>query len=265
MRRFWALIASFCVLSGGSLAQQFPVAVDLELVIAVDVSYSMDIEEQRVQREGYVNAFRSPEVVRAVLGGPLGRTAVTFVEWGGSAVQVVPWTLIDDPQSADQFAEELRRQPIRRISFTSISNALAFARELIRTNQFRASRHVIDVSGDGPNNAGAPVPLARNAAIAEGITVDGLPIMLNAESDQVYFPNLDEYYRACVIGGDGAFMLKVVDLSDFGHAIRHKLVTEIRGINLSEYTPRLPFETIQYKKTINCLVGEEEQERAIGK
>lgn len=163
MRRRWALMTSFCFLGGSSVAQQFPVAVDLELVIAVDVSYSMDIEEQKVQREGYVNALRSPEVVRAVLGGPLGKTAVTFVEWGGSAVQVVPWTLIDGPQSAAQFAEELRRQPIRRISFTSISNALAFARELIRTNRFRARRHVIDVSGDGPNNAGAPVPVARDA------------------------------------------------------------------------------------------------------
>jgi hypothetical protein len=183
MRRRWALIATFGLLSGGSFAQQVPVAVDLELVIAVDVSYSMDSEEQTVQREGYVNAFRSPEVVRAVLGGPLGKTVVTFVEWGGSAVQVVSWTLIDGPESAAQFAEELRRQPINRISFTSISNALAFARELIRTNRFRASRRVVDVSGDGPNNAGAPVPVARNAAIADGITVDGLPIMLTTRPD----------------------------------------------------------------------------------
>lgn len=183
MRLQWAVIASFCVLGGSLSADQYPMDVDVELVVAVDVSYSMDLDEQRVQREGYVHAFRSPEVVRAVLGGQLGKTAVTFVEWGGSAVQVVPWTVLDSSESAARFAEELRRQPIRRISFTSISNALAFARELIRTNRFRASRRVIDVSGDGPNNAGAPVLIARNAAIADGVTVDGLPIMLKTAPD----------------------------------------------------------------------------------
>ncbi|WP_245425577.1 DUF1194 domain-containing protein [Phyllobacterium brassicacearum] len=99
----------------------------------------MDIEEQKVQREGYVNAFRSAEIVSSVLAGQLKKIAVTFVECGGAAVQVVPWTLIDGSESAARFAEDLRRQPIRRISFTSISNALAFARELIRTNRFRAS------------------------------------------------------------------------------------------------------------------------------
>jgi hypothetical protein len=266
MRRRWALIAFFCVLSGGSFAQQFPVAVDLELVIAVDVSYSMDIEEQRVQREGYVNAFRSPEVVRAVLGGQLGKTAVTFVEWGGAAVQIVPWTLIDGSESADQFAEELRRQPLRRISFTSISNALAFARELIRTNRFRASRRVIDISGDGPNNAGAPVPVARNAAIADGITVDGLPIMLKTAPDSASIPDLDDYYEACVIGGDGAFLLKVSDVSQFAEAIHNKLVVEIAGFKLSEVQERrLALASAQYTQSYNCLIGEESQERSIGK
>ena len=233
-------------------------AVDLELVIAVDVSYSMDSEEQRVQREGYVNAFGSPEVVRAVLGGPRGKTAVTFVEWGGSAVQVVPWTLIDGPQSAAQFAEELRRQPIRRISFTSISNALAFARELIRTNRFSASRHVIDVSGDGPNNAGAPVPVARDAAIADGITVDGLPIMLTTGTDPAAIHDLDAYYEACVIGGDGAFLVKVTDVSQFAEAIRNKLVIEISGFKLSELHERqLAAAFVQHPQPYNCLVGEE--------
>jgi hypothetical protein len=267
MRRRWALIASFCVLSGSSLAPQVPVAVDLELVIAVDVSYSMDSEEQRVQREGYVNAFRSPEVVRAVLGGPRGKTAVTFVEWGGSAGQVVPWTtLIDGAESAAQFAEELRRQPIRRISFTSISNALALARELIRTNQFRASRHVIDVSGDGPNNAGAPVPVARNAAIADGITVDGLPTKLKTGPDSAAIHNLDAYYEACVIGGDGAFLVKVSDVSQFAEAIRNKLVVEIAGFKLSVVQERRPVvASVQHPQPYNCVIGEESEERAIGK
>ncbi len=266
MRRRWAVIASFFALSGSSFAQQFPMAVDLELVIAVDVSYSMDIEEQRVQREGYVKAFQSPDVVRAVRGGPLGKTAVTFVEWGGAAVQVVPWRVIDGTQSAAQFAEELRQQPIRRISFTSISNALAYARELIRTNEFRASRRVIDISGDGPNNAGAPVPVARNAAIADGITVDGLPIMLETAPDSASIPDLDAYYEACVVGGDGAFLLKVTDMSQFAEAIRNKLVFEIAGIKLSR-VPEQPVARVsaQYRRPYNCLIGEESQERSIGK
>lgn len=267
MRRRWATIASFCVLSGSSVAQQFSMAtVDLELVVAVDVSYSMDVEEQKVQRDGYVKAFRSPEVVRAVLGGPLGRTAVTYVEWGGTAVQVVPWTLIDGTQSAAQFSEELRRQPIRRISFTSISNALAFARKLIRTNGFRASRRVVDVSGDGPNNAGAPVPVARNAAIADGITVDGLPIMLKAAPDSASIPDLDRYYEACVIGGEGAFLLKVSDVSQLAEAIRDKLVIEIAGFKLSEIQKHpVARASVQHTQPFNCLVGEESQERSIGK
>ena len=95
MRLQWAVIASFLVLGGSSSAEQYPVAVDLELVIAVDVSYSMDTEEQRVQRAGYVAAFLSPDIIRALRGGPLGKIAVTYIEWGGSAVQVVPWTVID--------------------------------------------------------------------------------------------------------------------------------------------------------------------------
>src|SRR5262245_37234990 len=143
MKAGQALLACLCVLGGSASAQQQPVAVDLELVIAVDVSYSMDAVEQRAQREGYVEAFRTPDVVKAVLGGSLGRIAVTYVEWGGSAVQVIPWTYIDSSATAARFAEELRQRPIRRIPFTSISNALAFARVLIRSNGFQAARRVI--------------------------------------------------------------------------------------------------------------------------
>jgi hypothetical protein len=101
--------------------------------------------------------------------------------WGGIAIQVVPWTIIDSADTAAEFAAQLSRQPLRHISFTSISNALAFAREFIRSNEYMGLRRVIDVSGDGPNNAGAPVPVVRNAATAEGIAIDGLPIMLSAE------------------------------------------------------------------------------------
>jgi hypothetical protein len=264
MRLQWAVITSFCVLGGSTSVEQYPVAVDLELVIAVDVSYSMDVEEQQVQRKGYVAAFRSPEIVNALRGGALGKVAVSYIEWGGSAVQVVPWTLIDGSQSAARFAEELGRQPARRISFTSISNALAFARVLFRSNGYRGSRRVIDVSGDGPNNAGAPVPVARNAAVAEGIVIDGLPIMLNAAPDSPSFPGIDVYYEKCVIGGDGAFVLPVSDITRFPEAIRHKLFIEISGLTLTEIRRR-QMGLVQYNEPYNCLVGEELQEQSIGK
>lgn len=265
MRLQWAVIVSLCVLSGSTAAEQYPVAVDLELVIAVDVSYSMDIEEQRIQREGYVAAFRRPEIVKALRGGPLGKVAVTYIEWGGSAVQVVPWALIDGLESAARFAEELRRQPVRRISFTSISNALAFARVLIRSNGFRASRRVIDVSGDGPNNAGAPVPVARDAAVAEGIVIDGLPIMLKEAPDSASIPDIDVYYEKCVIGGSGAFVLTVSDITQFPEAIRHKLLMEISGLKLSGLPRQMGLVRVQYTEPYNCLVGEELQEQSIGK
>lgn len=263
MRLQWAAITSFCVLGGITFAEQSPMAVDLELVIAVDVSYSMDVEEQQVQRHGYVAAFRSPEMVKALRGGALGKVAVTYIEWGGSAVQVVPWTLIDSSESAARFAEELQRQPARRISFTSISNALAFARVLFRSNGFQASRRIIDVSGDGPNNAGAPVPVARDAAVAEGIVIDGLPIMVKAAPGSASFPDIEAYYENCVIGGEGAFVLPVSDITKFPEAIRHKLLIEISGLKLTDVRRR-QMGLVQYKP-YNCLVGEELQEQSIGK
>lgn len=250
MRLQWAVISSFCALGGITFAQQYPLAVDLELVIAVDVSYSMDVEEQQVQRQGYVAAFRSPEIVNALRGGALGKVAVTYIEWGGSAVQVVPWSLIDSPESAARFADALQRQPVRRISFTSISNALAFARALFRSNGFRASRRIIDVSGDGPNNAGAPVPVARNAAVAEGIVIDGLPIVLKGPPGSVSFAEIDVYYEKCVIGGEGAFILPVTDITQFPQAIRKKLLIEISGLKLTEGR-RQQMRLVQYKP-YNC-------------
>ena len=250
------------LLAGSVSGQPRHPTVDLELVIAVDVSYSIDMEEQRIQRLGYVAAFRDPEVLRAVRSGALGRIAVTYVEWGGSAVQVLPWTMIDSTETADSFATQLSRQPLRRISFTSISNALAFARELMRSSGFRAHRQVIDVSGDGPNNAGAPVPVARNAAVAEGIVVDGLPIMLDKSSASI--PDLDTYYQRCIIGGEGAFALKVTEIGQLAEAIRRKLVIEILGPKLSEGSPSGPKFVPAVYGAYDCFIGEELEE-SIGK
>ncbi|QRM55350.1 DUF1194 domain-containing protein [Sinorhizobium sp. BG8] len=259
-----AFVVCFAVLGGSTPGGLSSADVDLELVLAVDVSYSMEIDEQRIQRQGYVNAFLQPELIRAIESGPLGRIAVTYVEWGGSAVQIVPWTLIDGPATALQFSETLSRQPMRRISFTSISNTLAFSRKLFQINQVRGLRRVIDISGDGPNNAGVPAPVARNSTVAQGIVIDGLPIMLT-RSDSASIPDLDAYYENCVIGGDGAFLLKVSELGHIEKAILHKLIVEILGPNVSELK-RLegPLKRVDDRAGYNCFVGEEMQEHRKG-
>ncbi|MCA1439879.1 DUF1194 domain-containing protein [Ensifer sp. IC4062] len=261
-KRRWPLAVALCLLGGPGLAE--PGAVDLELVIAVDVSYSMEPEELRVQRAGYVAAFRSPEVITALLGGPLGKIAVTYVEWGGKAVQVMPWTLLYDARTAREFAEALERRPLRRIGFTSISNTLAVGRTLFQTSPFRGDRRVIDISGDGPNNAGAPAPLARNNTVAQGITIDGLPIMLRSAPDTASIPDLDVYYRECVIGGPGSFLLKVKHIDEFAAAILAKLVIEISGLKVSRQQ-ETKVSPAQYGRPYNCFIGEELQERAIGR
>jgi hypothetical protein len=255
-------LAVFCALAAlATPAVAEEAAVDLELVLAVDVSFSMDHSEQLVQRTGYVDAFQSPLVLNAILAGAVGRIAVTYVEWGGAAVQTVPWTLIDSPRSAARFAETLRRQPMRRLPFTSISDTIAFARRLIGTNKFHAKRSVIDISGDGPNNYGAPAPVARDAAVREGITIDGLPVMLDKPSSAPTIPDIDAYYHHCVIGGSGAFLMRVRTLGEFGEAIRNKLVTEITGPKISDL-PRSSLRPVSYneERRYNCLIGEELQE-----
>ena len=239
--------------------------VDLELVLAVDVSYSMSLEEQAVQRQGYVDAFRRPEVLGAIRGGPLGRIAATYVEWGGRSVQVVPWTVIDSSAAAERFASALNAMPLQRLPFTSISNALLFSRSLFRANAFDGARKVVDVSGDGPNNGGAPVPLARNTLLAAGIVIDGLAVMLESAetTDAATIPDLDAYYEHCVIGGRGAFVMKVTDAEQFAETIRRKLVLEISGPKLTRSPDRAPTMRATYAaaRSYNCLVGEELLER----
>ncbi|MEC9369423.1 MAG: DUF1194 domain-containing protein, partial [Pseudomonadota bacterium] len=163
--------------------------VDLELVLAVDVSLSMDVGEQILQREGYAAAFRHPDVLSAITGGRTGRIAVTYVEWSGKYLQwiAVPWTLIDGSQSAVDFAERIVKAWHIRRDYTSISDALLFASGLFTTNDFRGDRQVIDISGDGPNNKGLPVEAARDAVVASGITINGLPIMPRADQPIGYF------------------------------------------------------------------------------
>lgn len=208
-------------------------SVDLQLVLAVDISRSMDRDEQRLQRAGYVAALRDPEVIRAIESGPLGRIALTYVEWAGHGLQtvLVPWTLVDGAAAAAGIADRLAAAPLQRLRRTSISDALAFSAASFERSGFSSTRKVIDVSGDGPNNSGFLVTGARDAALDKGITINGLPIMLKTGSPSGFFDvrDLDIYYEDCVIGGFGAFIVTVQDISEFAGAIRRKLILEIAG------------------------------------
>jgi Protein of unknown function (DUF1194) len=226
--------------------------VDVELVLAVDVSQSMDYGEHELQRQGYIAALQHPQVLSAIRGGIYGRVAIAYVEWGATQTVMTPWTLIEDAASAKDFAAALAGEPIRTISGTSISGALAFAAGLFEGSGYEGLRRVIDVSGDGPNSAGAPVVAARDAALAQGLIVNGLPIMLREPSYTFYsIPDLDLYYADCVIGGPGSFVLPVADASQLAEAIRQKLVLEIAGM------PRLtPAAEQRREPRIDCLIGE---------
>lgn len=223
-------LAAAASLSPAAAADKSGVPVDLELVLAVDISYSMDAEEQEMQREGYRAAIVSRPVLEAIAQGMIGRIAVAYVEWAGAEEQrvVVPWTLIDGAESAAAFAEKLAAAPLRRAYRTSISGALVHSAKLFETSGFSGARKVVDISGDGPNNQGEPVELVRDEVLDRGITVNGLPLMLKRPSFAMMdVGDLDAYYRDCVIGGPGAFMVPVNDWSQFPEAIRRKLVMEL--------------------------------------
>ena len=232
------------------------VAVDVELVLAVDVSYSMDPEEQALQREGYIAGLTSREFMQALRSGMNGRVAVTYFEWAGPFDQkiVVPWRLIDGPESAGGFVNEIARAPYRRASRTSISGALSFAKPLFDGSGYRGVRRVIDVSGDGANNSGPLVIPTRDDVLAAGITINGLPIMLKRpNSFTMDIDNLDIYYEDCVIGGPGAFVIPIRMREQFKEATRTKLVLEIAG--REPVVPVLPVEARQPR--ISCTIGEQ--------
>jgi Protein of unknown function (DUF1194) len=208
------------------------VDVDVELVLAVDISYSMDPEELALQREGYVEALTSQEFLSALKHGMHGRVAVTYVEWAGVIDQkiVLPWRLIDSRETAEQVAAQISRAPQRRAYRTSIASALTFSASLFDENGYRGIRRVIDVSGDGTNNQGSPVAIVRDEVVAKGITINGLPIMLKRPNPSTLdIPDLDIYYEDCVIGGPGAFVVPIKEREKFREAIRTKLVLEIAG------------------------------------
>lgn len=234
-------------------ARAGPTEVDLALVIAVDVSLSMDSEEQALQRQGFVEAFQAPAVHAAIRGGMLGRIAVTYVEWAGAANQtvVVPWTVLEGAAEARAFADTLTGRPPRRATWTSISSAIDFSAELFAQSGVEATRRVIDVSGDGPNNQGRLVTEARDAALAKGIVINGLPIMLKEPTGAWDYPNLDLYYRDCVIGGSGAFMVPVRDKAQFVEAVRTKILREVADLPAEPLVKRA-----QGTARTDCRMGE---------
>lgn len=206
--------------------------VDVELILAVDVSLSMSPRELEIQRDGYVAALTSRQVIDAIRDGVHGRIAIAYVEWAGSAMQqvVVPWTIIATLEDAEGVAAQLSAHPPNSARRTSISGALGFAADLFAESPHRGMKRVVDVSGDGPNNQGAFLPAARDALTERGITINGLPLMTRGGFASVYdIQDLDVYYRDCVIGGPGAFMIPVNDWSQFPEAVRRKLVLELAG------------------------------------
>ncbi|HYI83747.1 MAG TPA: DUF1194 domain-containing protein [Acetobacteraceae bacterium] len=209
--------------------------VDVLLVLAVDVSRSVDEDEARLQREGYRNAVSDPVVVESIRGGMIGAIGLAYVEWAGAEYQrlVLPWTRIGGQGDAFAWATRLDEAPRASLSWTSISGALDFSHRVLAEAPFEGTRRVVDVSGDGVNNSGGPVEVARDKLLADGVTINGLPIM----NDRPTFGRLppvplDEYFRESVVGGPGAFVIPAEDFQAFGHAVKRKLIREIAGTDL---------------------------------
>ena len=231
-RGFWAAALAVSI-TAAAPARATEIAVDLELVLAADISGSMDDVELALQRDGYLKALTNPRVVRAIQSGPHRRIAIAFVEWAGTHWQnpVADWTLVHDMTSAKAFAAKIGSSPVDNESRTSISTVIDFIAPMFAANNFKAKRRVIDISGDGVNNRGRSVVAARDEALARGITINGLPL-INDRASPYGRPapvDLDLYYQEFVIGGPGAFLIPVTGMKNFAQAILAKLIREIAG------------------------------------
>jgi hypothetical protein len=204
--------------------------VDVELVIATDVSPSIDGEEAQLQREGTAEAFLDPQVIQAIQAGALGKIGVVYVDFSSRQYNkiVVNWMVIKDRASAAAFATALRNAAPGYGRHTSISEAIELGEFLIQGNNYEGTKKVIDISGDGPNNWGRAVNEVRDEAVRKNITINGLPIV----EDEGFgsYPNLDRYFENCVIGGPGAFVVTARGFRDFARAIRNKLILEIAAL-----------------------------------
>jgi hypothetical protein len=224
------LIAALAVAPPARAAEE----VDLLLVLSSDVSRSIDGAKFKLQRDGYAAAIVNPRIVQAIRSGALGRIAVSFVEWSGVGAQrvVIDWTVIRDEASARDFSAQVIEAPRSFADRTSISDSIDFAMRHLDNAPFKSSRHTIDISGDGTNNSGRDVTDARDAAVARGVTINGLVILserpMSWNADHTNPPGgLDNYYRNNVIGGPGAFVMVAENFNSFGQAIINKLIAEI--------------------------------------
>jgi hypothetical protein len=253
------LLALIAVAFSSLAAMAADTPVDLELVLAVDVSRSMDTDELAVQRDGYVAAFRHKDVIDAIASGANGRIAVSYVEWAGPAFQrtMVPWMIIDGAAAAHAFADRVAAAPVTREHGTSIANSLIYVGPSFEGNGIAGERRVIDVSGDGPNNMGVPVVTARDPLIASGVTINGLPIMIKRAGGFASIENLDMYYEDCVIGGTGAFLLTVTDIQKLASAIRRKLVLEIAA----RPAKFVAASEVGAEPRVDCMIGEKLREQ----
>ena len=209
------------------------VDVDVELVLAVDISYSMDRTEQVLQREGYVQALTSDQFLNALKSNGFGKIALTYIQWASYNDQdtVIDWTIIDGPESARAVADRLANAPYRRAQRTSISGAIDAGVKRFENNGFRGTRQVIDISGDGPNNNGRIVTHARDEALEMGVTINGLPLVgIREWFSPADIKELDIYYEDCVIGGPESFSITVRDTKSFVDATRNKMVREIASL-----------------------------------
>ncbi len=232
------------------------IEVDVQLFLAVDVSRSMTPRELEIQRRGYAEALVSDAVVKAIANGLIGKIALTYVEWAGNGSQrvIVDWTTVSDRQDVEAFASKLTIEFDAAMRRTSISSALDHAVASIRNNGFTSYRKVIDISGDGPNNQGRPVLQARDDALAEGITINGLPLMTReGMGSQFHLEDLDEYYRHCVVGGPRSFVIPVIEWDAFPEAVRRKLVLELADAR--PVVHRAAFED-PVSSGYNCMIGE---------
>jgi hypothetical protein len=240
-----ARIVGVALLAAAMLAPRLAAAaepVDLLLVFAADVSRSIDQEKFQLQRDGYAAAITNLRVLDAIRSGPNHRIAVCFVEWSGIGAQklLIEWTVIHDVASAQQFAAQLAEAPRSFADRTSISGALEFAMVQLDKAPFEAARRTIDVSGDGTNNAGRDVKLARDEVLNKGVTINGLVILsdhpLSWNAEHTNPPGgLDRYYQDNVIGGPGAFVMVAQNFNSFGQAIMNKMIAEIAATHSPRY------------------------------
>ena len=243
------------------------VEVDLELALMVDVSRSMGPGELEIQRRGYAAALASDEVMDAIRGGLTGRIAVAYIEWAGGRIQrtIVDWTLIGTEDDARAVADRLVAEFTPSARRTSISGALRAAARSMDENAFDGLRRVIDVSGDGPNNDGGPVTPARDDVVARGFVVNGLPLMTREGAGaRWHLDDLDVFYRDCVIGGPGAFVIPVVRWEEFADAVRRKLVLEIAAPADKPPEPRIVRAQYVPAPATDCLIGERMWQRYFG-